>query len=312
MNSTGEKRRICPNCGAELDATANFCPSCGAAQAPDPEVPEGPPPPIPEPGRIETPDVPGVPPPQGAASPPNYRQLLGCTGVGCGLILVAVLLAGLVVAIGGDTEEEQAASEQPAEETTEEPTEESEPSEEEEDFPPEDTRPRPRTPEERVRRNIEDALDPPPESEYKSLENLQITSRTNGCLDVYVTFKAMGILRDWSADLIETQMRQVYEGAYSDDELRGWVCTVRASASGVLTDSRGNERTETLQTTSMSGETADTVNWRNAADVDFPNIWTVEYTHPALEQQEARDALDQAIDCLDDGGLFDFDWAECP
>ena len=107
-------------------------------------------------------------------------------------------------------------------------------------------------------------------------------------------------------------MRQVYEGAYSDDELRRWVCTVRASASGVLTDSRGNERRETLQTTSMSGETADTVNWRNVYNVDFPNIWTVEYTHPALEQQEARDALDQAADCLDDGGLFDFDWAECP
>ncbi|HKZ27457.1 MAG TPA: hypothetical protein VJ086_06140, partial [Rubrobacteraceae bacterium] len=176
----------------------------------------------------------------------------------------------------------------------------------------EDTRPTPRTPEERVRRNIEDALDPPPVSESKNIEDLQIESRANGCLDVYVTFKAIGILRDWSADLIETQMRQVYEGAYSDDELRRWVCTVRASASGVLTDSRGNERTETLQTTSMSGETADTVNWRNVYDVDFPNIWTVEYTHPALEQQKAQDALEQVADCLDDGGLFDFDWAECP
>jgi hypothetical protein len=173
MDSTGEKRRICPNCGAELDATANFCPSCGAA----------------------------------------------------------------------------------------------------------------------------------------------ITSRANGCLDIYVTFKAssgLSFTRDWSAEGIELQMRQVYEGAYSDDELRRWVCAVRASAWGVLTDSRGNEHSETLQTTSMSGETADTVNWRNVADVDFPDIWTDEYTHPALEQQEAQDTLDQAVDCLDDGGLFDFDWAECP
>jgi hypothetical protein len=62
----------------------------------------------------------------------------------------------------------------------------------------------------------------------------------------------------------------------------------------------------------MSGETADTVNWRNVYDVDFQNIWTVEYTHPALEQQRAQDALEQVADCLDDGGFFDFDWAECP
>jgi hypothetical protein len=30
----------------------------------------------------------------------------------------------------------------------------------------------------------------------------------------------------------------------------------------------------------------------------------------ARSQQEAQDALDEAADCLDDGGLFD--WAECP
>jgi hypothetical protein len=184
-----------------------------------------------------------------------------------------------------------------------------------ETFPPEDTRPTPRTPEERVRRNIEDALDPVPDSEYKSLVDLQIKRRANGCLDVYVAFEGssgLSFTRDWSADDIEMQMRQVYEGAYSDDELRRWVCTVSASASGVLTDNRGNERKETLQTTSMSGETADTINWRNTANVDFPNIWTVEYTHPALEQQKAQDALNQAADCLDDGGFFDFDFLECP
>jgi len=87
---------------------------------------------------------------------------------------------------------------------------------------------------------------------------------------------------------------------------------VRASAFETLTDNPGNERTETLQTTLISGETADTINWGNAASVDFPNIWTVEYTHPAVEQQKTQDALDRARDCLDDGGFFDFDWAQCP
>jgi hypothetical protein len=31
----------------------------------------------------------------------------------------------------------------------------------------------------------------------------------------------------------------------------------------------------------------------------------------AVEQQKTQDALDQARDCMDDGGLFDFDWAQC-
>lgn len=59
-------RRFCENCGTEIRQTANFCPNCGAAQRPDPDVPTGPPPPTPEPGRISTPEVPNVPPPQGA------------------------------------------------------------------------------------------------------------------------------------------------------------------------------------------------------------------------------------------------------
>jgi hypothetical protein len=306
VSESGQERRTCSNCGAELDTTVNFCPNCGAAQEPQVEIPEGPPPPISEPGRIEAAEVPGVPP------SPAMQPLVGLA-VGCGAILLLFLVA-LVSATGSDPEEEQAASEETTEEPTEEPTEVSKPSVSE-TYPPEDKRPTPRTPEERLRRNIEDVFTPLPEEGVQGLEDLQIQCRSNGCLDAYVAFEGssgLSFTRDWTADGIESQMRQVYEAAYSDDELRRWVCTVRASASGVLTDSRGKETTETLQTTSMSGETADTINWRNATDVDFPNIWTVEYTHPALEQQGARDALDQAVDCLDDGGLFDFDWAECP
>jgi hypothetical protein len=49
----------------------------------------------------------------------------------------------------------------------------------------------------------------------------------------------------------------------------------------------------------------------NCGAVDFPNLWTVEYSHPAIEQQKPQDALDRARDCLDDGGLLDFYWAQC-
>jgi hypothetical protein len=217
-----------------------------------------------------------------------------------------VLLSGCLAMLGSGSQDETASIES-TEETEEEPTEESDPSPEENSIP-EDTRPTPRTPEERVRRNIVDALNQRPLG-----EDFQITSRANGCLDVYIAFKVTpGVLSDWSADGIRYQMEQVYEGAYSDDELRRWVCSVRASASGVLTDSRGNETRDILYTTSMTGEVADTVNWKNTFDVNFPSIWTVEYAHPEFEQQAAQDNLDQARDCIDDGGLFDFDWAQCP
>ena len=34
-------RRFCENCGAKIGETARFCPSCGVAQKPNPEVPNG-------------------------------------------------------------------------------------------------------------------------------------------------------------------------------------------------------------------------------------------------------------------------------
>ena len=44
--------RYWENCGAEVGETTNFCPNCGAAQRPDLEIPAGPPPRIPETGRV--------------------------------------------------------------------------------------------------------------------------------------------------------------------------------------------------------------------------------------------------------------------
>lgn len=57
-----EGRRFCENCGTEIGQTTNFCPNCGAAQKPDPEVPSGPLSPGFEADTITTPKVSGVPP----------------------------------------------------------------------------------------------------------------------------------------------------------------------------------------------------------------------------------------------------------
>src|SRR5215212_2388483 len=94
-----DARRFCENCGTAIGETANFCPSCGAAQRPDPEIPSGPPPGAPEPGRIGMPNT-GVPPPpsgqpQGGGWPPAFRW----GGAGC-VVLVLLGLATCAAIIG--------------------------------------------------------------------------------------------------------------------------------------------------------------------------------------------------------------------
>lgn len=86
-----EGRSVCSNCGAQLPhETTNFCPNCGAAQTPDPEVPSGPPPGEPEPGRIRTEYAPGVPPPPQTGG--GSRRWIFLIGGGCLVLLVLVLL----------------------------------------------------------------------------------------------------------------------------------------------------------------------------------------------------------------------------
>lgn len=98
-----EGRRFCENCGAGIGETTNFCPSCGAAQKPNPEVPGGPPPTTPQAGTINTPEVPGVPPPPRAGSRSWGKIALGSCG---GLVLLLVLLVGCVALLGGGGGEE--------------------------------------------------------------------------------------------------------------------------------------------------------------------------------------------------------------
>ncbi|MDP8953144.1 MAG: zinc ribbon domain-containing protein, partial [Actinomycetota bacterium] len=98
-----DERRFCENCGTQVGETTNFCPNCGAAQRPDPEVPAGPPPPTPEAGSIPTPDAPDVPPPPPQAGTRNWGRIaLGGCGV---LVLLFVLAVACAVLVGRGTSE---------------------------------------------------------------------------------------------------------------------------------------------------------------------------------------------------------------
>lgn len=93
MSESGS--RFCENCGTEIRQTTNFCPNCGAAQRPDLEVPTGPPPSVPEPGRINTPNVPGVPPPT-----PNQPGGGGLWGSPRRSLLTLLVIVVLLIIVG--------------------------------------------------------------------------------------------------------------------------------------------------------------------------------------------------------------------
>jgi zinc-ribbon domain len=93
-------RRFCENCGTEIRQSTNFCPNCGAAQRPDPEVPTGPPPPTPEPGRISTPRASDVPPPPPPPQQPQ-RSILRTIGGVVVIIVLLIILARLCDGGGG-------------------------------------------------------------------------------------------------------------------------------------------------------------------------------------------------------------------
>ncbi len=210
----------------------------------------------------------------------------------------------------GSVSDEQASA--PVEETTvEEPTAIEEPTM---PMPGESTRPAPTTPREKIIRNVEDAVGYDPEfADDTPRPDVQVTQRdAAGCRYVQVFYEDLGPLFGSTLGNIQSTMGNIYEGIYSERGLRAQVCNAKIDASGILTDNRGNETQETIYSTSMDRATADTINWSNSSAVEFPTLWRLEYISPALERQNAEEAVDQAVDCADDGGLFDFDFAECP
>ena len=110
-----ERKRFCENCGTEIGKTTNFCPNCGAAQHPDPEVPINPPSGERRTRRISTPEVPGVPPPPPQAGRRSWGKI---ALAGCGGLLVLLLLfvgCAALLGRGGGTGDESAQDSDPKE-----------------------------------------------------------------------------------------------------------------------------------------------------------------------------------------------------
>jgi hypothetical protein len=250
-------------------------------------------------------------------------------GVGCGcFVLVVVFIAVLGTLIGGlqqgSEDAEQASStdteETPEEETveevakTEEVAEKTSQSYEEQAERKKPIRPEPRTPEERVRANVEDMpafekLEPDdPQQVWVDFYD------DNGCLDVLVKYRDTGVTfgLGTQADWTEAQMWQIYKAIHADRATHEAVCDVSVEAYGDITDDYGQVTEEMLFETTLSRDVAARVNWSNAASANYTELWQVDYVHPQLEAERARENVGQAVDCLQEGGLFDLDWLECP
>lgn len=167
----------------------------------------------------------------------------------------------------------------------------------------------PQTVEEKIRFEVEKTFRP----YKKDIEDIGVQQDASGCRNVAVSFKATpnAWSAGWSIDGIELQMQDIYKALYADEELGDEVCNVTTNASGRLTDDYGNVSTEKIYSTSMDAATSESVNWKNDYAVNFNNVWTVDYIHPAVEQQKAKEKVEQAVDCAQDDGIFDVD-ALCP
>ena len=106
------------------------------------------------------------------------------------------------------------------------------------------------------------------------------------------------------------RMRKIYQAIYGNSELAGLVCGVGVDAYNERRDEFGQPYEELYYSRAVGGDVAARVNWSELNSVDFERIWTTNYANPAIEEQEAQDAFDQAVDCLVDEGIFD-NWF-CP
>jgi|SRR5215212_1553636 len=241
-------------------------------------------------------------------------------GVGyLGLVLLVLLLVGLIALFGNSPEEEEEAS---AETTVKEKTARERTASKREKTARESgassgertttskreeytARPKPpvSNPEERIRYNLAAGLDFGDDPN----EKVGVGEYENGCL--YVRF-------NYSTPFDDSGIRGMppvyYRAVYGDPELRERVCRVETNAYGTITDKYGQRTTELFLTTSMEADEARRINWDNSYSVDFEKIYTVEYLHPTVQANIEQEAAQQIIDCAHEGGLFDFDWLECP
>jgi hypothetical protein len=125
-----------------------------------------------------------------------------------------------------------------------------------------------------------------------------------GCKRIYVRHQAGA---GWEAMFISWFMEDAYKAVYKDPALSNGVCSVTVKSTGRLQNKYGKVSNPVIYSTTLNSATASKINWQRAGSVNFANLWTVNYRHPAFAQAMLQEQAEWAADCAKDEGLFDVD-----
>jgi hypothetical protein len=125
----------------------------------------------------------------------------------------------------------------------------------------------------------------------------------NGCNIVSVSYKTPFV-----GSTLPYEAADYYEAIYGDPELRHQICLVQTYAYGSTSNAYGNKKNVLLLRTSMGRRTAEKVNWEHPGSADFTRLYKIDYLAPSAKADMAREAARHAADCIEDQGIFDFDF----
>ena len=136
------------------------------------------------------------------------------------------------------------------------------------------------------------------------IAGVYVQTDQTGCKRIYVRHQAGA---NWEAMVIEWFMEDAYKAVYKDPALSNGVCSVTVKSTGRLQDKYGNVSNPVIYSTTLNSATASKINWQRASSINFANLWTVNYRHPAFAQAMLQEQAEWAADCAKDEGLFDVD-----
>jgi hypothetical protein len=124
-----------------------------------------------------------------------------------------------------------------------------------------------------------------------------------GCKSAVVNYKTTFV-----GSSLPSEAADYYKAILGDVELRNEICFVRTNAYRSAHDKYGNEKRVRLLTTSMGQRTMEKINWDRKGSVNFVRLYDMEYMAPSAKADIAQENARHAMDCLQDEGMFDFDF----
>jgi hypothetical protein len=124
-----------------------------------------------------------------------------------------------------------------------------------------------------------------------------------GCKSAVVNYKTTFV-----GSSLPSEAADYYKAIFGDVELRHEICFVRTNAYRSAHDKYGNEKRVRLLTTSIGQRTMEKINWDRKGSVNFVRLYNLDYMAPSAKADIAQENARHAVDCMQDSGMFDFDF----